>query len=207
MALGYVSGVTTNPTLMRTQTEDPLRQLAEILSITDAGRVFYQPCGAYGPLQEEADSARSISPERVVIKLPSTPTGCAVAGDLVRDGCAVALTAAQSPTAMVAAEAIGCLAVIPYVDRALRDPGTDDDLVRALARVRHGDTGILAASVKNVGQLMRAVVDGADAVTAPFGVLRDLVSHPASLAAESAFAGEFAPGPLLAATTDERRSA
>lgn len=190
--LGFVTGVTTNPTLMRRETDDPLAHLGDLLDTVATVPVYYQPSGAYGDLRAEAEKAWALDAGRVVLKLPATPDGAALAGALVPHGVPVALTAAQSPQAMIVAESIGCTAVIPYVDRALRDPCVESHLIEALRRVRRGSTGIVAASVKSAGQLLHAVHDGADAVTAPLAVLEELLGHPASRTAEEAFLAEYA---------------
>ncbi|WBB78672.1 hypothetical protein O7606_21025 [Micromonospora sp. WMMD882] len=189
---GLVHGVTTNPTLLRRVTDDPLRHCSELLSKMDGLAVFYQPTGAYGDPEAEAWAAWRLDPARVTLKLMSTPAGVALARRLVDGGARVALTAAQSPTAMIVAEAIGCVAVIPYVDRAWRDPRTETHLVRSLAELRRGDTRIIAASVKNPGQFVQAYRDGADAVTAPLDVLRTVLQDPAAREAEDAFGAEYA---------------
>jgi len=192
-ALGFVRGVTTNPTLMRKETDDPRRHLERIAAAVEPLELFYQPTGAYGSLADEADAVFRLD-RRIVLKLPATPDGVALAGAMVSRGAAVALTAVQSPPAMIVAEAIGCTAVIPYVDRAQRDIRTDPQLVSALARLRRRrDTRIVAASVKSVGQFVTAFLDGADAVTAPLAVLESLLSHPAALEAERQFAAEYRP--------------
>ena len=193
--LGFVAGITTNPTLMRAVTTEPLRHLERLLSSVDFAEVFYQPCGAYGSLADEAMTAWSLAPDRVFVKLPATPAGVRAAVDVLANDVPVSLTAAQTPNAMIVARAIGAGSVIPYVDRALRDQRTDDALVAALASVR-GDSGvrIVAASVKNLGQFTSAYRDGADAVTAPLSLLGELLRHPAGLDAESAFAAEYAAG-------------
>lgn len=192
--LGYVRGITTNPTLMRRETDDPVRHAADLLRAVDVVDVYYQPTGAYGPLEAEATKAWALDEERLVLKLPATPDGAALAGVMVRRGARVALTAAQSPHAMIVAESIGCVAVIPYVDRALRDLCIESQLVRSLHRVRRADTRVIAASVKSVGQFLQAFHDGADAVTAPMAVLEGLLEHPASGTAERSFAAEYGSG-------------
>lgn len=192
--MGFVTGVTTNPTLMHAATEDPLKHAAQLLAAAELVEFFYQPTGAYGSALEEALAARDLDPERVVLKLMATPAGLRLAGILVAKGARVALTAAQTPVTMAVAEAAGCVAVIPYVDRAWRDARTESHLVRALAGVRRADTRIVAASIKNVGQLTQAFVDGADTVSAPLDVLRQVLDHPAPGEAEQAFAAEFGAG-------------
>lgn len=193
-ALGFVRGVTTNPTLMRKEADDPRRHLERIAAAVEPLELFYQPTGAQASLADEADAVFRLD-RRIVLKLPATPDGVALAGAMVGRGAAVALTAVQSAPAMIVAEAIGCTAVIPYVDRALRDVRTDPQLVSALARLRRRrETRIVAASIKSVGQFVTAFLDGADAVTAPLAVLEALLAHPAALEAERQFAAEYRPG-------------
>ncbi|MDH2426543.1 transaldolase family protein [Sphaerisporangium sp. TRM90804] len=192
--LGFVTGVTTNPSLMRTVTDDPLQHAKQLLADEAPAEFYYQPTGAYAGLREEAESAWSLAPDRVIVKVPATTAGAALAKSLTSRGVPVALTAAQTPNAMIVAEAVGCVAVIPYVDRAWRDPRVDSELVAGLARVRRGTTRIVAASVKNAGQFTKAFTDGADAVTAPLDVLAQVLNHPAALEAERDFAERYAGG-------------
>ncbi len=189
--LGFIRGITTNPSLMRRETDDPLGQLGRLLKSVDLSEIFYQPTGAYGAMESEAAKAWSLDEARVVLKLPATPAGVVVAAEMVRRGAKVSLTAVQSPHAMIVAESVGCVAVIPYLDRSLRDLGTDQHLIASMARVRRGSTRIVAASVKSVGQFLWAFHEGADAVTAPLSVLEELLTHPASTAAERQFAEEY----------------
>jgi len=189
--LGFVTGVTTNPTLMRMVTDDPLKHAARMLSVVDCEEFFYQPTGAYDSMLDEALAAHELAPERVILKIPVASSWLPIAAKLRTRGVRVALTAAQMPTAMIVAEAAGCEAVIPYLDRAWRDERTENYLVKALVRVRRGDTRIIAASVKNVGQFVEAFADGADRVSAPLAVLGRLLSHPAVLEAEQAFLEEY----------------
>ncbi|MBO3741952.1 transaldolase family protein [Actinoplanes flavus] len=193
---GLIRGLTTNPTLLRRVTDDPLRHCSALLAKTDELELFYQPTGAYGDPESEAWAAWRLDPERITLKLMSTPSGVALARRLVDGGARVALTAAQNPSVMIVAETLGCTAVIPYVDRAWRDQRTETHLVRALAELRRGKTRIIAASVKNPGQFVQAYLDGADAVTAPLDVLRTVTQDPASAEAEEAFTAEYAGATL-----------
>jgi transaldolase len=202
--LGFVRGITTNPRLMRAVTSDPLARAAELLATTEFPQFCYQPCGAYDDMLDEAMSAWSLDRARVTIKLPATQAGAALAAKVIDRGAPVALTAAQTSNSMIVAEALGAVAVIPYVDRALRDPRIDNDIVRALAAARRGTTRIIAASVKNIGQFAQAYADGADVVSAPLDVLTELLNHPAALEAEHDFAQEYVAGSLAGATTGGR---
>lgn len=189
--LGLACGVTTNPTLMRRETDDPLRHLAALLAAFERGDVYYQPSGVDGDQLGEAMRAHDLAPDRVVLKLPATVSGAGLAAALVRRRARVALTAVQSVAAVAVAETIGCEAVIPYVDRAARDVRIEAPLVPALVRLRRG-VRIVAASIKGPGQVVAALRDGADAVSAPLPVLTALLSHPAAEEAEREFAQAYA---------------
>jgi transaldolase len=196
---GLIRGVTTNPALMRRCTDDPLQHCSDLLAKTAGLAFFYQPSGAYGEAEAEAWAAWRLDPDRVTVKLMFTPAGVALARRLCDGGVRVALTAAQSPQAMIVAESIGCAAVIPYVDRAWRDPRTETHLVRALSALRRGTTRIIAASVKNPGQFTQAYLDGADAVSATpdvlHAVLRDAAAEEADQAFDAQYAGSALPIP------------
>lgn len=178
---GYVSGVTTNPTLLRAAGGEPLRQLATLLEVFRAGPVLYQLHALSGPAaRREADAACALAPDRVVLKLPARGDLYTLAADLRRDGVRCAMTAVYSPAQAVLAAQVGAAWVIPYVDRARRLLTDGDGLVAGLARVLdavRADTRILAASVKSPDQAVRALVDGAHAVTAPLAVIDALGDH------------------------------
>jgi transaldolase len=177
--MGVIRGITMNPTLLRPYTDDPLEHLRTVLGIA-TGRVMYQPtkfdCDPLG----EALRAHELDPDRVVAKIPVTQVDLPVAAELVRRGVPVALTAALTSSHMLICEAVGGTYLIPYVDRAKRDPLGTPDLVRELALVRRGPVTIVAASIKSAAQAVAARVDGADVISAPATVIRDLISHPMS---------------------------
>ncbi len=195
--LGYVTGLTTNPTLMRASTDRPLDHLARILQATNLPAVYYQPTGIYGSQYEESLAARDLDAKRVVIKLSPTSAGVTIARRLSAANIPTALTAAQSPSAMLLAETIGCCCVIPYVDRGNRDARVGDNLVRRLATVRRGKTLILAASVKSVAQVAQAFLEGADAVTTSLSVLAELTAFPPSVEADETFWQAWRPSSRL----------
>ncbi|MFB7635395.1 transaldolase family protein [Streptomyces sp. NPDC056149] len=196
VASGLVTSVTTNPKLMRAVTDKPLEHLATLLALVP-GEVCYQPTGAYGDdLVAEARRAVDLDPERVAIKAMATASGTALAHAVRQRGARVALTAAQAPRAMITALALGCNAVIPYHDRGLKDPQVSDPLVAGLVAVRGSRPAplVVAASVKTPEQVAEVLRQGADGVTVPLAVLRDLVSHPSSVTAEEDFLAQYRGG-------------
>ena len=91
---------------------------------------------------------------------------------------------------------MGCLWIIPYVDRAARHSAGDvvRDQAALLARLQ-SPTRILAASLKTSPQVVGAVLDGAHDITAPLDVLRALPAHPLTESAVREFAAHWAKTP------------
>ncbi|MFJ8311042.1 MULTISPECIES: transaldolase family protein [unclassified Streptomyces] len=190
---GAITGVTMNPALMRPHTDDPLAHLIRVLKAAGGDRtVMYQPTNAYGTARDEALRAHETDPRRVVVKIPAVRASLPLAEELARQGVPVALTAALGPAHMMLAETVGAKYLIPYVDRSERDIRGCPDLVRELVRLRTGPVVIVAASLKNLGQALRARADGADAVSVPAEVIDTILDHPMSTEAALAFDSEYA---------------
>ncbi len=189
--LGFVSGITTNPSLIAKHGRPPLEQLGELLRLFPAGPIFYQPSSSRRHVAEtEAREAHQLDPARVVIKLPATWDLYELAFRLVGEGAQCAMTAVYSPGQAVMARQVGCGWIIPYVDRARRLMEGGEDLVGSLAEVlgpSGGPMRILAASLKGPEQVSRAVAAGAHAVTLPMSVLVQLSEHPLTTSAISEF--------------------
>ena len=61
--LGFVSGITTNPTLMRREAAEPLEQFGRLLSAFPAGPMCYQPAMApFDDMLTEARMAAALAP-------------------------------------------------------------------------------------------------------------------------------------------------
>ena len=180
--LGFVHGITTNPTLMARETTEPLSHLGRLLTAFPRGPVCYQPTSSsFSDISEEARAAAALAPDRVVIKLPATLDAIRVAAALVEDGIRCALTAVYSPAQALLAHEVGCVWVIPYVDRAARQSVGGLVVVESLAAILErlqSSTRILAASLKSGPQVVESILHGAHDITAPLEVLVSLPAHP-----------------------------
>ncbi|MEE4276566.1 MAG: transaldolase family protein [Thermoleophilia bacterium] len=201
--LGYVGGFTTNPTLMARATSlagattEPLAHFAALLEALPEGPGCYQPTGdSPEAMCEEARAAASLAPARVVIKLPATADGVRAAATLREESIRCALTAVYSPAQALLAHAVGCVWVIPYVDRAERQGVGGRQVIESLAgilRRLESPTRILAASLKTAEQVTDTVLHGAHDITAPLDVLAALAHHPLTEAAVREFAAQARP--------------
>lgn len=185
--LGWVKGVTTNPLLLAregTEVEKLLTTLGNLAS----GSVFYQLVSeTFQDMINEAERARAILEDRLVVKLPPTDLGFDVCSQLAsRIPCCP--TAIYSPAqALVAAEA-GVQFIAVYVNRASKLIGDGIGLVRSIAEVLDGtQTEILAASIKSPEEAVDAVKAGAHHLTLPFSTLTQMTGHELSDAAVQEF--------------------
>ena len=189
--LGFVSGITTNPTLMARETAQPLAHLDGLLAVFPRGPICYQPTSsAFSEILDEARAASALAPQRIVIKLPATLEAIRVATPLGGDGVSCARTAVYSPAQALLAHETGCKWVIPYVDRAARQSvgGLVVDALAAILERLQSGTRILAASLKNTPQVVDAILHGAHDITAPLDVLLGLPAHPLTESAVREFA-------------------
>lgn len=187
-AVGWVSGITTNPKLMAATGRHPHEQLARLLEAFPSGPVFFQPARVEDA-EAEIRSAFGIGAGRVVAKLPAQGPMLTLAKRLLSEGHRVAITAVYSPAQAAVAAAVGAEWVIPYFDRAARlRPGEPIvSSLRALLDALGSPTGILAASIKTPEQAVAALVSGARAISAPLPVLQAMAHDPLTESAVEEF--------------------
>jgi transaldolase len=189
-ALGLVSGITTNPTLLRKEGKPPLEQLRNLLSVSEVP-IFFQPTDpATQAARVQLERARDLDPGRVRAKLPLSDAYLPLVREASDDVSPFAVTAVYSLGQAITASQYGAGWIIPYVDRALRLLEEGHGLVarlRALLDRMQSPTRILAASVKSPEQAVSSLLDGADLLTLPASVLSALHRHPLTDAAVEEF--------------------
>jgi transaldolase len=179
---GFVTGVTTNPKLMAQVGGAPEQVIAELCELCP-GPVFFQPVAqdAKG-LEKKGRRFSALSPSQVVLKIPASLQNLAVMSRISAE-IPCAATAVFSPAqAYLAAEA-GARYVIPYVNRMTRYSGRGIALVREIAAVLSSGgrrVELLAASLKDVAEVLACLSAGADHVTIPLELIREMASHPLS---------------------------
>jgi transaldolase len=179
-SFGLLDGVTTNPTLLSKQSGDPLAILREITKIVD-GPVSAEVTALDGDkMVAEGLELRKIA-ENIVVKVPMTLEGMRALRNLSEQGvptnCTLVFTAVQ---ALMAAKA-GATYASPFVGR-LDDVATDGmELIEQVCTIYRNygfDTEVLVASVRHPIHVVQAALLGADVVTLPASVLRQLAKHP-----------------------------
>jgi transaldolase len=178
--LGWIKGITTNPTLLAKSEfspEDTLKQLAAI----SPGELYYQLMASdFEGMLAEGRRAFEIIGEKTVLKVPATAVGFRVVACLSPEiPCSV--TAIYSAAQAAVAKEAGAKYAIAYVNRATRLLGDGLTLVRKMAAVLQGSqTKILAASLKTPQEAADALQAGADNLTLAFDILQTMAIHELS---------------------------
>ena len=180
LTLGWVKGITTNPTLLaksQLSPEETLQQLAEL----SPGELYYQITASdFEGMLAEGRKAFEIIGEKTVLKVPATAVGFQVVARMSREiPCAV--TAIYSPAQAALSREAGAKYAIAYVNRATRLLGDGLALVRDMSAVlKECNTKILAASLKSPEEAAAALQAGAHHITIPLNVLQDMTTHELS---------------------------
>ncbi|EAF5217799.1 fructose-6-phosphate aldolase [Listeria monocytogenes] len=178
--MGFIEGVTTNPSLVAKEGRDFNEVIQEITSIVD------------GPISGEVVSLEAdemIAEGRViakihpnmVVKIPMTGEGLAAVKVLTEEGIKTNVTLVFSATQALLAARAGATYVSPFLGR-LDDIGDDGlVLIRDIADIFeiHGiPTEIISASVRHPIHVIECAKAGADIATVPFKVFEQMLKHP-----------------------------
>lgn len=177
---GLVSGVTTNPSLIRKSGREIATVLREICDEV-AGPVSAEVTAtdAAGML-DEGRRLREIS-DHIVVKVPLTWDGLQACRTLAGENHPVNVTLCFSAAQALLAAKANATYISPFLGR-LDDIGADG--VSLVAEIREIydrqslETRILAASVRSPMHVAAVAAVGADVATLPPGVLRALAHHP-----------------------------
>ena len=179
--LGCADGVTTNPSLIAkagVDLEKTIRAIAEIVT---------------GPVNAEvmATTADGIIAEgrrfhkwgdNVHVKIPLNHEGLLACRALADEGIRSTLTLVFSPAQAILAAAAGAAWICPFVGRLDDIAYEGMELIRGVADIYRNDpdwsTQILVASVRSPVHVIEAAAAGADGVTLPFSVIRQMEQHP-----------------------------
>lgn len=178
--LGLADGVTTNPSLILKAGRNFQSIAKDICELIEGPVSLEVSSSSIDQMREEAEKLRVIS-ENVVVKLPMTWNGLKVCRDLANSGIKVNMTLCFTANQAILAAKAGAEFVSPFVGR-LDDTKIDGvGLIKEIRTIYDNysfRTKILAASIRSLEHIKNCAIAGAEAVTAPPAILRELVSHP-----------------------------
>ncbi|KYC37075.1 transaldolase [Scytonema hofmannii PCC 7110] len=178
--MGWVKGITTNPTLLAKSNEPPEITLKKLAQLT-TGPLYYQlTTSDFDGMVAEGRTAYEIIGEPTILKIPATSLGFQVVACLSPEiTCSV--TAIYSTAQAAVAREAGARIAIAYVNRATKLLGDGIALVRDMASVLRGsNVEILAASIKSPQEAAASLQAGADHLTLPLAMLQDMTTHELS---------------------------
>jgi transaldolase len=177
---GVLGGVTTNPSLVAREADDPERVWKEILEEVD-GPISLETTELEADAMYEQGVGLSQMAPNAVVKVPMTPDGLAAGKRLVGDGIKINVTLVFSPAQAILAAEIGAYIVSPFLGR-LDDVASDGmDVLRKICEIyeiQGYETNVLAASLRHPMHIVESALAGADIATMPYGVFKQLVKHP-----------------------------
>jgi transaldolase len=177
---GVLSGVTTNPTLVARENEDPDLVWKQILEEVP-GDVSLEVTETGADAMYEQGVGLAQKGPNAVVKVPMTPDGLAAGKRLVNDGTRINVTLVFSPAQAILAAEIGAYIVSPFIGR-IDDAAADGmHALRQICEiydVQGYDTNVLAASLRHPMHVVDAALAGADIATMPYEVFTKLVKHP-----------------------------
>jgi transaldolase len=169
---GLIDGVTTNPTLIMKSGRDPVEVIKEISTsfktlqsisaevVADTAEEMIEQAQAFNGLWN------------VTIKVPCTVEGLKACRALSSQGQHVNVTLIFSVAQAILAEKAGATYVSPFVGRWLDNSVDGIELIKNIRQTYTGQgqlclTQILAASLREVRQVEKCAMMGADVVTIP----------------------------------------
>ncbi len=182
---GWVSGATTNPTLLAQSSLPPAKTLKKLGKLFK-GPIFYQLTGtSLAAMKEEARIAGDILGSQLVLKITATESGFQAAARLSRKY-ACAITSIFTPAQALVAHASGACYALYYHNRAKRLLKDGSHLASKLVEALAGTgTQVVAASLKTPDELVEARMTGVPILSAKFEVLAQLpVSEHSQAAVE-----------------------
>ena len=182
---GLLSGVTTNPTLMRKCGFEPMDVYQEIIDM-GVPDVSMEVVGSANEMMEQALMLREKFGPACTIKLPCTWDGLKVCkyyksvGSVSREDYRVNVTLIFSASQAILAAKADATYVSPFVGRWNDESVSGTAVVQTIADIyaqHKQSTQVLAASVREVYQVGRCFAAGADICTIPPHVFWGMMEH------------------------------
>lgn len=178
---GLLDGVTTNPSLIAKSGKQFIPLIEEICAVVDGPVSAEVASTDYETMIKEARRLAQIA-EHVAIKVPLTPAGLKVCKEMSDEGRMVNVTLCFSPAQAILAAKAGATFVSPFVGRlddlAHDGMGLIADIVTIYNNYPDFYTEVLVASVRHPMHIIESAKMGADVVTCPANVIKQLYNHP-----------------------------
>lgn len=178
--MGLVDGITTNPTLLAKEDQNPSEIMREIARIVKGPVSLEVIATETDEMLEEAHKLKKFG-QNVVVKIPMTSNGMKAVRKLREDGIDTNVTLIFSANQAILAAKSGASYVSPFIGR-LDDIGNEgmilvNEIIQIFRNYRF-KTEVLVASIRHPIHVIEAGKIGADIVTLPPDILGKMFSHP-----------------------------
>lgn len=178
--MGFLSGVTTNPSLVAKEKRDYKQVIKEICDIVDgpiSAEVLSLDCPS---MIAEARDLAKIHPN-VVIKVPINEEGLKAIKILRNEGIKTNATLVFSANQALLAARAGAAYVSPFLGR-VDDIGNDglvllNDIITIFNQYMI-DTEVIAASIRHPMHVADSAKIGSHIATVPYSVIKQMIKHP-----------------------------
>jgi transaldolase len=191
---GLLDGVTTNPSLIHKSGRKFLEVVEEICRIVPGPVSAEVVATDHAEMMREAEILRKIA-DNVAIKVPLTIDGLKTCKALTSDGTMVNVTLCFTANQALLAAKAGATFISPFVGRH-DDIGFDGMQIISEIRMIYDNydfpTQILVASIRHPVHILESAKIGADVITAPPAVIRNLFKHPLTDRGLEGFAADWA---------------
>jgi len=177
--LGIVDGITTNPTLLFKENNDPIEAMKKIVKFVDGPVSLEVVATEFEEMMEESLKLAKYG-DNVVVKVPMTSEGLKTVHALTKKNIKTNVTLIFSANQALLASKAGATYVSPFIGR-LDDIGHDgltliSDIVQIFASYDIS-TQVLVASVRHPIHVIESAKLGADVVTLPPEILQKMIHH------------------------------
>ena len=181
VALGVISGVTTNPSLVAKEEGKDFFTLVKMIARKVPGPVSAEVIATTAPEMIKEAKVLAELGSNIIIKVPMTTEGLKAVNALRAQGIKTNVTLIYSVNQALLAAQAGATYVSPFVGR-LDDISYDGialltDIVNVF-RCYNFSTKIIAASIRHPLHTVEAAKAGADIATIPYKVLLQMIEHP-----------------------------
>lgn len=191
---GLLDGVTTNPSLIHKAGRDFLEVVREICSIVPGPVSAEVVASDHKEMLREAEVLRKIA-DNIAVKVPLTIDGLKTCKALTGEGTMVNVTLCFTANQALLAAKAGATFISPFVGRH-DDTGFDGMQIISEIRTIYDnydfETQILVASIRHPIHVLQSAMIGADVMTAPPAVIRQLFKHPLTDKGLEGFAADWA---------------
>jgi transaldolase len=190
---GLLDGVTTNPSLIHKSGRDFLEVVKEICAIVPGPVSAEVVASDHREMMREAEILRRIA-DNIAIKVPLTIDGLKTCKALTNDGTMVNVTLCFTANQALLAAKAGATFISPFVGRH-DDIGFDGMQIISEIRLIYDnyeyETQILVASIRHPIHVLESAKIGADVITAPPAVIKQLFKHPLTDRGLESFAADW----------------